>query len=315
MSSDSTKPNTQQSDYGHEIDIRELFIVIWKGRFWIIGITFIAALISVAVALSLPNIYRSEALLAVEEEGGGALSGLASQYGGLANLAGISLPQGGSSEKSIGIETLKSRQFVTEFIERRDILPELIAANSFDRITLELDYDEGVYDPANASWTREPSPPRQAIPSPQEAYDAFMDVYRVSQSDENGFVRISIEHLSPVLAQQWVTWLVEDINEKMMLKATSEAQQSIDFLSYQLQNTQVVDLQEVFYSLIEEQTKTIMLASARPEYLFETIDPAIIPEDRISPNRMLIVFIGTALGGIASCFFLILYYAFKRGQV
>ena len=83
-----------------------------------------------------------------------------------------------------------------------------------------------------------------------------------------------------------------------MLEATAEAQQSIDYLTDQLEKTQVVALEQVFYALIEEQMKTIMLANSRAEYLFKTIDPAIVPEIKSRPSRMLICVFGTLLGGM-----------------
>lgn len=311
MNTELNSPS-QRPYYEDEIDLRELFLVLWQRKYWIIGATFVAAVLSVVIALWLPNIYRSEVLLAADEEGGGALAGLAAQYGGLASLAGISLPSGGSSEKAIGVEVLRSRQFVTDFIDRRNILPELMATRSYNPLTREITYDKKIFDPEINTWSRKVKPPFQPRPSAQEAYEEFMEIYSVSEDRDSGFITLSLEHKSPILAQQWVTWLVEDINEKMMLKATTEAQQSIQFLTEQLQNTQVVDLQEVFYSLIEEQTKTIMLAKVRPEYLFETIDPAIEPEEKTKPSRALICIIGTMLGGILSCLFVILRHAFRN---
>lgn len=309
---DKQSPNRQQSGYYEdEIDLRELFMVLWKGKLWIIGITFIAAVISVAVALWLPNIYRAEVLLAADEEGGG-LSSLAGQYGGLASLAGISLPSGGSSEKAVGIATLQSRQFIADFVESHDILIPLMAAKSFDWNTEELSYDKKIYDIETQSWTRKVKAPLTPKPSAQEAYDEFGEILAVSEDNETGFVTVSIEHPSPMLAQQWLTLLVKDLNQEMMLDATAEAQQSIDYLTDQLKNTQVVALEEVFYSLIEEQTKTIMLANSRPEYLFKTIDPAVVPEERSSPSRALICILGTLLGGMLSVLgVLIWHYLFK----
>ena len=309
----NTEPvNTNQRPYYEdEIDLRELFMVLWKDKLWIIGITFIAAVLSVLVALWLPNIYRAEALLAADEEGGG-LAGLAGQYGGLASLAGISLPSGGSSEKAVGIATLQSRQFIADFVERHDILLPLMAAKSFDWSTEELSYDKKIYDVDTQSWTREVKAPLTPKPSAQEADEQFREILAVSEDSETGFVTISVEHLSPIVAQQWVTWMVSDLNEEMMLDATAEAQQSIDYLTDQLKNTQVVALEEVFYSLIEEQTKTIMLANSRPEYLFKTIDPAIVPEEESSPKRALICVLGTLLGGMLSVLWvLIRHYVFK----
>ena len=90
-----------------------------------------------------------------------------------------------------------------------------------------------------------------------------------------------------------------------------EAERSIAFLNMQREKTNLVALDEVFAQLIEEQTKTIMLANSRPEYLFEIIDPAIAPEMRFSPNRALFCVIGTLIGGILSILLvLLLHYKF-----
>ena len=64
--------------YDDEIDFRELFRVLWAGKWLIGGITFAASVIAVIVALMLPNIYRAEALLAPNnQDGAGGLSALA----------------------------------------------------------------------------------------------------------------------------------------------------------------------------------------------------------------------------------------------
>lgn len=312
------EPNAQHSERTErpyredEIDLRELFIALWRGKFWIVGITFIAVVISVFVALGLPNIYRSEALVAVDEEGSGGLAGLASQYSGIASLAGISLPAGVSSDKDISLAKLQSRQFLADFVERRGILPDLMAANTFDWSSGEVGYNESVYDVDERKWTRSVEAPLTERPSSQEAYEALRGLLTVEEDTRTGFITISVDHISPIVAQQWVTWMVNDLNEEMMLDATTEAQQSIDYLTDQLRNTQIVALEEVFYSLIEEQTKTIMLANSRPEYLFQTIDPAVVPEVRFSPNRALICVLGMLLGGMLSVLgVLIWHYAFK----
>ena len=137
------------------------------------------------------------------------------------------------------------------------------------------------------------------------------EILSVTEDRLTGFVSVSIEHLSPLIAYEWVTWLVDDLNREMLLEATVEAQQSIDYLTNQLENTQVVALEQVFYALIEEQTKTLMLANSRAEYLFKTIDPAIAPEIKSGPSRTLIFTLGTLLGGMLGVLWvLIRQYAF-----
>ena len=294
MSEYPESPSNQSPDYDDEIDLRELIKILWQGRLWIIGTTFIAAVISVSIALSLPNIYRAEALLATDEGG----TSLAGQYGGLASLAGISLPDDETTEKAIGIAKLRSRKFMADFMERRNIIPELMAVSAYNVNTGELSYNPTIYDPETKIWTRDVNPPLQKKPSSQEAFLIMTEILVVEEVGDTGFVTVSIEHISPLIAYEWVTWLIDDLNREMMLEAAAEAQQSIDYLTDQLEKTRVVALEEVFYSLIEEQMQTLMLANSRAEYLFKTIDPAIAPERKSRPWRTLICVLGTLLGGM-----------------
>ena len=73
------KPRTS-TPYDDEIDLLELFHVLWSGKWLIGGITFAATVIAVIIAFMLPNIYRAEALLAPnQDEGAGGLAALAAQ--------------------------------------------------------------------------------------------------------------------------------------------------------------------------------------------------------------------------------------------
>jgi len=109
-------------------------------------------------------------------------------------------------------------------------------------------------------------------------------------------ITISVEHISPYIAQQWVIWLIEDINKEMKERDVAEAIKSTEFLKQQIENTKVADIKTVLFKLIEEQAKTIMFAEVRDEYVFKTIDPALVPEERVSPKRALICVVGALFG-------------------
>jgi uncharacterized protein involved in exopolysaccharide biosynthesis len=282
-----------------EIDLKELFSVLWSGKWLISAVTGLAAAISVVVALSLPNIYTASALLAPAESGGGGLSGLMKQYGGLASLAGVSLPGGEEGSRAqLGIQLMKSRAFIGDFVERRDILPELMAVESWNAGSGDIIFDAEAYDSATKVWIRDVEPPKSAKPSAQEAHKAFAGALGVSQAKQTGYVSVSIEHQSPIVAAQWVTWLVEDVNAAVKAQDVSEAEKSIEYLKQQVANTSLADLQAMFFELIQSQTETVMLAEVRPEYVFKTIDPAVIPEEKSKPSRALICVLGTLLGGM-----------------
>ena len=296
-----------------EIDLRELFAVLWTGKYWIAGLTSIAAILSVVYALSLPNIYRSEALLAPSSMDGG---GLAKQYGGLASLAGISLPGGGEMDKTaLALAVIKSRRFISDFIQRHDILVPLMAADGRDQSTGELSINADIYDTGSATWVRAVRPPQPVQPSGQEAHRVFDALLSITEDKKSGFISLSIAHYSPMVAQQWVTWLVEDINNNLRAQDVAEAENSIAYLKTQVDATSLTDLQSRFFEMIQSQTETIMLAKVREEYAFKTVDPAVIPEQKDKPKRALICLLGTLLGGMLSVLWvLIRHYALNRDR-
>ena len=47
----------------------------------------------------------------------------------------------------------------------------------------------------------------------------------------------------------------------------------------------------MLYQLVQAELQTIALANSRPDYVFFVVDPALIPDEPDSPNRMLIFFL------------------------
>ncbi|GAB1077653.1 Wzz/FepE/Etk N-terminal domain-containing protein [Shewanella algae] len=304
--------NTMRDD---EIDLRELFSVIWQGKWLIAGVTLVFAVASVVIALKLPNIYKSEALLAPasEEQGAGGLAGLASQFGGLASMAGINLGgKGGTDKTQLAIEVLKSRQFIGDFIEKHQILPELMAVDKWNMADNTLSFEQEIYNSQSKTWVRKVNLPFQSKPSLQEAYKEFLKIFSVNKDKESGMVTISIEHQSPFVAKQWIDWLIADINRAMKERDVVEATRSTEFLNKQIALTNVADIRTILYKLVEEQAKTIMFAEVRDEYVFKTIDPAFIPEEKAKPKRALICVLGTMLGGMLAMMIVLIRHFVRK---
>lgn len=115
----SVETSNQMQLDEEEINLLELLRVIVRRKRTIILLCTVAAVLSVAYSLTLPNIYTATAkVLPPQREAGGGLSALLSQAGGLAGLAG-GMGLGGSSDLYIGI--LKSRSVADEVIKRLDL--------------------------------------------------------------------------------------------------------------------------------------------------------------------------------------------------
>lgn len=297
-----------------EIDLRELFKALWKGKWIIIVTTLVFAVSAVFYALSLPNIYKSDALLApAESSNGGGLSKMAGQLGGLAALAYVNLGTGESSQADLAVKVMKSRQFVEAFIKKHDLLVPLMAAKDWDLANNKLILDEGLYNPNSGEWLREPNGLRGSIPTAQEAFEVFnKEVLSISQDKESGLYTVSVKHYSPYVAQQWVNWLIEDINKVMRERTIAETSQNLAYLNTQLQKTAIADMQSTFYKLIEEQTKSLMLAEVQEEFIFKVVDPAVVPELKDGPKRALICVLGTLLGGMLGVAIVLATFAFRK---
>ena len=295
-----------------EIDLLELWHVIWGGKWLIIAITAVFAVSSIFYALRLPDTYRTEVLLApTEDDGGGTLGG---QLGGLASLAGINIDGGGNqvTMKSRALAIIRSRFFIQDFFERHDLIVPFMGSIPGEASgTIEIDPE--LYDEVAERWLREPSRAGNVIPSGQEVYVAFSEILTVTEDDLTGLVTISLEWYEPRLIKQWLDWLIEDLNNYMREQDTLEAERAIEYLNARLQETSLVEMRNVFFNLVEQQTQQVMLADSRQEYALETIDPAVIPEIKSAPRRSIICILITLLGGMLSVLVVLLrHYLGKR---
>lgn len=307
---------SQRQVMDDEIDLLELWNVLWKGKWQIIAITFVFAVSSVAYALWLPDIYRTEVLLspaAEEDSAGGGLGGLG-QLGGLAGLAGINI--GGSTgvtQKDRALAIMQSRFFIKDFVNRHELVVPLMGTKPGGASgTVEIDPE--LYDEANQRWVREVAPPKTASPSDEEVYEAFSEILVVAEDEITGLITLSLEWFDPSQIKDWMAWLIEDINNYMREDDLTESQDAIAYLTEQLQKTSLVEMRNVFFNLIEDQTQKVMLADVREEYAFEILDPAVIPEKKSAPGRALIFILGTLLGGMLAVLFVLVKHFASKGS-
>lgn len=270
----------------HESDIR--LIDAWRSlrMHWRLfsSIVFAFAVASVIFALTMTPVFRAEtSIVLIEDSGAAGRSALLAQFGGLAGLAGVNLAglAGGTNTAAV---MLNSRTLIQEFIQRENLLPVL-----FDQ-------------------TDQPSD-RQTL---WRAVKHFQQLYDVNEDVQTGLITVRIEWTDPQVAASWANQLVDLANELLRQRDLADAQRNIGYLKKQLAQTNVVELQQVIYSLIETEMKTLMLANARDEYAFKVIDEAVVPEVRERPKRKQLVILGTLLGCIVATFVVAMLRMFHK---
>ena len=302
--------------YDDEIDLRELFTVLWAGKKLIVAITAIFAMVSVGYALSLANQYKASAVVSPSQSGGSSLGAMAGQLGGLASLAGIDIGSGESNETQEAIEIMQSWAFMEEFIQTHDLQVPIYAAIGWDKGSNSLKLDNDLYDVTSERWLIEDDESGEnRAPSSWELYEAFRGRVAVSQDKKSGLINISVEYYSPQIAKQWVDLFITTINDYMRARKLEQVNRNIEYLTAQIDKTAIADMREVFYQLVEEQTKSKMLAEASPEYAFVTVSRAMVPEEKSQPQRALVCVLGTLLGGMLSVLWvLVRRYAFSNAD-
>ncbi|BBN80369.1 LPS biosynthesis protein [Pseudoalteromonas sp. A25] len=292
----------------NEVDLTEILAAIWRGKWLIMLIGGLFAVASVFYALSIPNTYRASVLLSpVDSSQGGMLSNLRSEFGGLAAVAGVNLGAGQADKSSLALQVLQSRAFLYQFVEKRDLKPALLATEGWDMANNKLLYNPNMYNVAESKWSRNVKAPFDPEPGIQEVYDHIMSQNLVvSEEKKKGLVSISVTHYSPHLAKNIVEELVDEINNYMKAEDIEQANVKVEYLKQALADTTVADMQRIFYQLIEQQEQTKMLAQTQSQYVFRTIDPAILPVQKAGPKRALIcvgiTFFGIALGAMLVLF-------------
>ena len=299
---------SMQSANDDEINLRELWAVIWQGKWLIALITAVAALIAVYISLNMPNTYKSTAtLISTASQKQSGTAALAAQFGGLASMAGVNIGGRSFDKTSMAIEILQSQAFLSEFIEKHELKPVLMAGKHWDAGNNKMIFDEAVYMQETNQWAWNTSSPwkKASQPTDQEATRVLRNSIAITQNKESGIVIISATHLSPYIAQQWVQWLVVDINQHMRQQDINEAEKSIGYLNNKLEETPLAEMKKIFYELIEAQTKTKMLAEVRDEYVLKVIDSPAVPEQKFEPKRALICIMGTLLGVMIGIIFVL----------
>ncbi|PCJ35829.1 MAG: hypothetical protein COA93_02435 [Alphaproteobacteria bacterium] len=274
---------TQKVDQD-EINLIELVLILKK--YWILVISSgpIVGIITFVILMYIPNIYVSEILLsprAMEE--GNKLSGGLSAIG---SLAGVKLGGSGDVKVPVALEIIKSRRFQVDFVHRRDLIVDLFALKSWDG--QNNIYDDEIYDIANGKWVRDVKFPRTPEPQDWEIFETFSQLIIVKE-DDKGFIKVLLESRSPVLSKKWLTWIIEDVNEYMRQREQKELKISMNFLTKSLEDVALQNIRQIFFQLIAEQTKKLMMTESHKDFVFEILDPAFQPVSAAKPKKLLIL--------------------------
>jgi uncharacterized protein involved in exopolysaccharide biosynthesis len=247
----------------------------------VIGAALGFGLAFVAASVTTPY-YRAEVttMPTQEMQGAGSLGRLAGQFGGLAALAGVSMPQDSNREEALAV--LESREFALAMIRE---------------LNIDRDLFSNRWDAEKSAWRTDME---KGAPTDGELWQRWdkSGMRRVIDDRVHNLIIVRIEWKDRVAAARWANETIVRLNQTLRARRMAEIDKNMHFLAQELNSTQMVELRSAVAQVMQAQVSERMLASVRQEYALKVIDPAY-PADAdhpVRPRRMLYCALGLSAG-------------------
>jgi uncharacterized protein involved in exopolysaccharide biosynthesis len=286
-----------------EIDLLELWKVIWQGKWFIAGFTLACTLVAVLVTLFvLPVTYRSEAvLIPTETPGGGALAGLAASL-----PIPISLPGGGKSDSIAAF--LKSRNLQERLLTKYDLLPRL--------------YPD-LWDEEKKGWLVENEKDKPTVIKVIQS-EALKSVYQVKQDKNTNLISLAWVEQDPAFAALMLARIIKELQYYLDNEYETDAKREREFVEQQLakatkelehweQQVPAKDLPlariqrehmaaQAVYTELRKQVELARINEAKELIRFKVLDSPYVPEQRFKPKRAMICALTLVASGMLAVF-------------
>ncbi|MFQ5586036.1 MAG: Wzz/FepE/Etk N-terminal domain-containing protein [Thermodesulfobacteriota bacterium] len=267
-----------------EINLIDYWRVIWKRKALIVIVILISTISTAVKSLYMENIYQAQAVITPvgKKSGGGGLSSLMQQLGG---LPGIALP--GSASATELVNLLNSKLLKKKIIEKNNLLPVFFHEQ---------------WDEEKKGWKED----RNGHPTMWDGLRALEGMASVQNNAQDSTITISVDYYDPEVSAQIVDYFLTALNEHMSGETRRVAESNKEYLEEQLKNTSDPLIKRNIYNLIAKQIETAMMSGVKENFAFKVIDPPMVSDRKIRPKRLQMVmmsFFASLFAGVFLAFF------------
>jgi len=293
MEKNKNNVNQEEPYYEDEIDLVELFAVIWKHKIFIFIFVFLVSVGAVVYSLMQDNIYQSKAVLTppMTEKSSG-LSRLAGQMGPFSSMLPSSLSGGANIYNSMK-NLLENQKFLTVIVKENKFYNNLF--ENFDELKKTEDFSKHkdfMY------------------------FKAFKNAISLSQDEESGFITLSVKHEDRVFTKKAVDVLLKNISSYMKKNELQNINLKIENYKDEIANASDIILKNKLSEFVASLIQSKIMAKAQTYYGFEIISEPYVPDelDKVGPNRKLICIVAFVTACILSVFMVFLYEFVKSNK-
>lgn len=295
-----------------EIDLRELWQTIKKGKKLIALVTTTIVTITLIYALSMPNVYKSEAILIpTAQEGGGGLGGL----GGLAAMAGVSVG-GGSMTPDVAFDSLLNNyEFMKQFVTKNRVY-EYYSREDFDADYVFALGFRGIYDARKPSKDDEDE--GKEIDLDEEQYKLIKKIQKslsISADKKSGLITISYSDSDRAYPPEIIKYFLRDASEYLVKNNLKNIDQRLSYFQKELNRAEGFELRQSLSQMISKIVQEKVMMQSKQYYQCDVLaEPTqAYIKDKAKPKRGLILvvsFVTSIILGI----FLVFLLNFIRGD-
>ena len=173
-----------------------------------------------------------------------------------------------------------------------NILPALLAVESYDVASKKLVFDSKLYDAANKKWL---------IPKPNylEAYPYYMKGQYSYYHDTRRIIDMELEHISPIFAKEFLDSIIREGDKVLREFDMQVSNDSLEYLNTEISATNLLNIKSSINQMILSQLQTKMTTQIGYNYVVKPIDPPFLPLAPNRPSRSFINLVGL-LGGLVA---------------
>ncbi|MGE4609831.1 MAG: Wzz/FepE/Etk N-terminal domain-containing protein [Paracoccaceae bacterium] len=295
-----------------EIDLLELFAVIWAGKLTIVIFSVIAVFCA-SVFLHIADRKYSVSMIfkpVLDEPSGANLSGL----GGLAGLAGISIPSATGSDIAVFQELFSSDEVAQVVFANTDLMSRLFKG--------EWDSENGMFtEPKRSTSSKLRSKLKvlltgtnnvYAEPNPTRLRQFLVDSVTQSIDKNTGFVSFSAQTSSPELIVELVSEAISTTDAFIKNRFIISSEATLAFYTQKLNTARSREHREALAKLMASEEQKLMLASAGSNYVIDAVKLPEISAYPTSPKPGLVLALAFVLGVFSGVGTILIFSAIRK---
>ena len=307
--------NSQQNNYDDEIDLKDLFFTLWRGKIYIFLALITSFFLAVFYLQNTEKKYTVEYKLKPVGETKNNPSMSMSGLGGIASIAGISLPTNSNTDFAIFKELIISAEVSEIIFENKKIIRNIFRSE---------------WDQALNNYSRPPKSKIQKIvndtkklltgnvdvnytpPNSRRLAIFIGNNIQISQDTETGFLKFTSETSKPELILSLMIEAANASDKIMRQRYVDFSTEPLAFYKEKLRTARSREHREALAELISTEEQKLMFASRGKYFIAEPYINPTISLHPTAPKSKVILALSIVLGLFLGSALVYMRHAIKK---